>query len=146
MRLYEREHLLRLQRILLLRDLGLGLDAIASVIDDQDQHGTQAVLARHHSWLLAESDRLARLARTVERTMEELSGGEAMQAEELFDGFDQARYAAEVEERWPEQAAESRRRTANWTRDDFAAAAREGVELAQRFAALAAFPLDVTGE
>lgn len=137
-RLYEREQLLRLQRILLLRDLGLGLETIASVIDDQDHRGTRAVLGRHHDWLLAESDRLARLARTVERTIEELSGGEEMVAGELFDGFDQARYAAEAEERWPEQFAESRRRTANWSREDFAASARQGAELAQRFAALAA--------
>lgn len=136
-RQYEREQLLRLQRILLLRDLGLGLDAIASVIDDQDQRGTREVLDRHHSWLVAESDRLARLARTVRRTVEELSGGEEMQAEELFEGFDQSKYQAEVEERWPEQAAESRRRTAHWSREDFANAARGGMELAQRFAALA---------
>jgi DNA-binding transcriptional MerR regulator len=137
-RYYERDQLLRLQRILLLRDLGLGLDAIASVIDDQDQRGTREVLGRHHSWLLAESDRLARLARTVQRTIEELSGGTEMRAEELFEGFDQAKYQAEVDERWPEQAAESRRRTAHWIRDDFAEAARKGVELAQRLAALAA--------
>jgi DNA-binding transcriptional MerR regulator len=137
MRHCEREQLLRLQRILLLRDLGLGLDAIASVIDDQDQRGTRQVLARHHAWLLAESERLATLARTVERTVEELSGGVEMQAEELFEGFDQARYAAEAEERWPEQYAESKQRTAGWTKQDFAAAAREGVDLARRFAALA---------
>ena len=135
---YEREQLLRLQRILLLRDLGLGLDAIASVIDEQDQRGTREVLGRHHAWLLAESERLARLARTVQRTIGELSGGTEMQAEELFEGFDPAKYQAEVEERWPEQGAEARRRTAHWTRDDYAEATRKGAELAQRFAALAA--------
>lgn len=137
-RLYEREQLLRLQRILLLRDLGLGLDAIASVIDDQDRRGTRDVLDRHRTWLLAESERLARLARTVQRTIDELSGGEEMDVEELFEGFDASRYEAEVRERWPEGAAESRRRTADWRRDDFADAARRGVDLAQRFAALAA--------
>lgn len=137
-RLYEREQLLRLQRILLLRDLGLGLDAIASVIDDQDRRGTRDVLDRHRTWLLAESERLARLARTVQRTIDELAGGEEMDVEELFEGFDASRYEAEVQERWPEGAAESRRRTANWSREDFADAARRGVDLAQRFATLAA--------
>jgi DNA-binding transcriptional MerR regulator len=137
-RQYEREQLLRLQRILLLRDLGLGLDAIASVIDDQDQRGAREVLGRHHSWLLAESDRLARLARTVQRTLAEMDGGTEMSVEELFDGFDPSAYEAEVEQRWPRQAAESRRRTADWSREDFADAARRGVELAKRFATLAA--------
>ncbi len=143
-RLYERAQLLRLQRILLLRDLGLGLDAIASVIDSQDGRDTHDVLGRHHAWLLAESDRLARLARTVRRTLDELDGGNAVNAEELFEGFDHAKYAAEAEERWPEQVAESKRRTAHWTREDYADAAHRGVELAQRFAALAAdgIPVD----
>ena len=37
-RYYEREQLLRLQRVLLLRELGLGLDAIADVLTgDVDQ-------------------------------------------------------------------------------------------------------------
>lgn len=137
-RMYEREQLLRLQRILLLRDLGLGLDAIASVIDDQDRRGTREVLGRHRAWLLAESERLARLAGTVQLTIDELSGGAQMDVEELFEGFDPARYEAEVGERWPLAAAESRRRTEGWGRQDFADAARRGVDLAQRFARLAA--------
>ena len=145
-RMYEREQLLRLQRILLLRDLGLGLDAIASVIDEQDRHGVRDVLGRHHAWLLAESDRLARLARTVERTIDEISGGEQMDAEELFEGFDPAKYAAEAERRWPEGVAESRRRTADWSREDFANAAQRGVDLARQFAELAASSVPVDDE
>jgi MerR family transcriptional regulator, thiopeptide resistance regulator len=133
-RLYERAQLLRLQRILLLRDLGLGLDAIASVLDEQNQQGTERVLAKHRQRLLAESDRLARLAGTVQRTIEEFQGGRQMEPAELFEGFDPAAYEAEVDERWPEQAAEARRRTAHWTKDDYRDVAREGVELARRFA------------
>lgn len=137
-RLYEREQLLRLQRILLLRDLGLGLDAIASVIDGRDRLGTQDVLRRHHAWLVHESERLALLARTVQRTIDELSGGQEMGAQELFEGFDHAQYEAEVQERWPEAAAQARLRTADWSREDFAQAARNGLELAARFASLLA--------
>ncbi|MBS2963289.1 TipAS antibiotic-recognition domain-containing protein [Actinocrinis puniceicyclus] len=137
-RMYEREQLLRLQRILLLRDLGLGLDAIASVIDDQDRRGTREVLGRHRAWLLAESERLARLAGTVQLTIDELSGGAQMDVEELFEGFDPARYEREVEQRWPLAAAESRRRTGDWSRREFAGAAQRGVDLARRFAGFAA--------
>lgn len=137
-RVYEREQLLRLQRILLLRDLGLGLDAIASVIDDQDRRGTWDVLDRHHAWLVAESERLARLARTVRRTLDEMAGGAHVDVGELFEGFDHSKHEAEALERWPRGVAESRRRTAGWGRDDFADAAQRGADLAQRFAALAA--------
>jgi DNA-binding transcriptional MerR regulator len=137
MRLYGRDELLRLQRVLLLRDLGLGLDVIASVLDEQDQRGTEIVLARHRDWLLSESERLTRLATTVQRTLDSMAGGTEMQPEELFEGFDQSKYEAEVNERWPEQAAEARRRTADWTSEDFKEAARQQGELTRRFADLA---------
>jgi len=136
-RLYEREQLMRLQRVLLLRELGLGLDVIASVLDEQDERGTEAVLARHRDWLLNESERLARLATTVQRTLDSMTGGSEMRPEELFEGFDPAKYEAEVNERWPEQAAEARRRTAGWTPEDFKEAGRKQAELARRFADLA---------
>src|SRR4029453_2150920 len=55
-RYYERPQLLRLQHILVLRELGLGLDDIADVLTG----GTDevAALRRHHARLLAESGRL----------------------------------------------------------------------------------------
>jgi DNA-binding transcriptional MerR regulator len=136
-RLYGHAELLRLQRVLLLRDLGLGLDAIASVLDEQDQRGTETVLARHRDWLLSESERLARLATTVQRTLDSMAGGTDMPPEELFEGFDHSKYEAEVNERWPEGAAEARRRTARWTSEDFKEVGRQQDGLARRFADLA---------
>jgi DNA-binding transcriptional MerR regulator len=106
-RYYERPQLLRLQEVLVLRELGLPLEAIARVLD-----GTQdraAVLRTHRLALLAESERLARLADTVGRTVMEIErtseeGGEiTMRPEELFDGFDaekQKAYEAELVERY----------------------------------------------
>jgi DNA-binding transcriptional MerR regulator len=135
-RRYGRAELLRLQRILLLRDLGLGLDAVAEVLAQQTDRTEARILADHRAWLLAESERLARLAATVQRTIDGLQEGADMTDVELFDGFDPSRYEAEVEQRWPQQAAEARRRTAGWTKDDFERAAREGVESARSFAAL----------
>jgi hypothetical protein len=61
----------------------------------------------------------------VSRTIEELEGGDEMKVEELFDGFDadrQARYEAELAERYGECAqdhvGESKRRMRGWTRAD----------------------------
>ncbi|ONI82442.1 MerR family transcriptional regulator [Saccharothrix sp. ALI-22-I] len=122
-RYYEREQLLRLQQILLLRDLGLGLDTVAEVLDGR--HRTVDVLRNHARWLATEQERLASLAKTVSRTIEELEGGSRMKMEELFDGFDadrQARYEAELVERYGEHMQEhidqSKRRMRDWTKAD----------------------------
>jgi DNA-binding transcriptional MerR regulator len=112
-RYYEVEQLLRLQQILLLRELGLGLSEIADAIGSQP--GTVEALRRHHARLLAERDRLGVLARTVARTIAELEGGDPVtqpkinRPENLFEGFDPSAYEDEARERWPEQYEQSRR-------------------------------------
>ncbi|GLZ38247.1 MerR family transcriptional regulator [Actinokineospora sp. NBRC 105648] len=103
-RFYEQEQLLRLQQILVLRSLGLGLDTIAEIVrEGRDQ---AAVLRLHHRWLLAERDRFDRLARTVSRTITDVEAGKEMtkkSAEHWFDGFDagqQEKLREEARERW----------------------------------------------
>ena len=97
-RYYDGPALVRLQRILLLRDLGLGLPAIAEVLAGETAE-TQA-LSGHLGWLRQEQDRLARQIASVERTIDALEGGEEIMAKDMFDGFDHTRYREEVEERW----------------------------------------------
>ncbi|AOT02404.1 MerR family transcriptional regulator [Arthrobacter sp. U41] len=101
-RFYSQASLVRLQRILLLRDLGLGLAAIAEVLDHQPD-AAQA-LARHLDWLRQEQDRLARQIASVRRTIEALEEGGPIMAEKIFDGFDHTQYKDEVEERWGKDA------------------------------------------
>ncbi|GAY11612.1 transcriptional regulator, MerR family [Pseudonocardia sp. N23] len=133
-RLYGRPELQRLQHILLLRELGLGLPDIGSVLDgDTDE---VAALRRHHERLLSESMRLRRLAATVARTIEERQGGEEMAAEELFEGFADDPYAAEARERWGDTAAESQRRVAGWDADRQRAVMAEGTAVNGRIAEL----------
>jgi DNA-binding transcriptional MerR regulator len=124
-RYYEREQLLQLQHIMLLRELGLGLDAITRIVHERADPVEQ--LSRHQRWLADERDRLDRLARTVARTIEDLKGGEKMSTDKLFEGFDaekQARYEAELVQRYgPEvrpHIAESKRRMAEPGRADAA--------------------------
>jgi DNA-binding transcriptional MerR regulator len=109
---YGQEELLRLQQILVLRELGVGLPEIARILDEQTDR-VQA-LREHHRRLLAERDRLTRLAATVARTIGELehyAGGTVKinRPENLFEGFDDAQYADEARARWPEQYERSRR-------------------------------------
>jgi MerR family transcriptional regulator, thiopeptide resistance regulator len=103
---YGRKELLRLQRILLLRELGVGLGAIGEALAGDGEE--KAVLERHRDRLVAERDRLGRLVRTVQDTID---GGEHMAAERIFAGFDHDPYEREARERYGDDAVdESRRR------------------------------------
>lgn len=106
-RYYEEDQLLRLQQILVLRALGLGLPEIAGVLDQQTDQ--VEALRGHHQRLLAERDRLATLATTVERTiaeLEETRAGSDMpkinRPENLFEGFEPTDHH-EVEQKWPQE-------------------------------------------
>ncbi|MER6046211.1 MerR family transcriptional regulator [Streptomyces sp. NPDC001793] len=128
-RYYEEADLLRLQQILLMRELDLGLREIQAVLDSQvDQLDA---LREHHRRLLAERDRLETLARTVGRTIAELEEGKdnsdmtkINRPENLFEGFEPGRHDAEARERWPEQWEQSQRALAGMT--------AEGMEQWQR--------------
>ena len=101
-RYYDEAALARLQRILLLRELGLGLPAIAEVLEGQKDDAD--ALRTHLEWLQQERERLARQIASVETTIHTMEGGEQLMAENMFDGFDHNRYKDEVEERWGKDA------------------------------------------
>ncbi|MEV7959993.1 MerR family transcriptional regulator [Streptomyces sp. NPDC058316] len=126
-RYYEEAGLLRLQQILLMRELDLGLREIQMVLDSQADQVT--VLREHHRRLLGERDRLETLARTVERTIAELEEGKEHndmarinRPENLFEGFEHsdadAEAEAEVRERWPQAWEQSRKAVAAMTAED----------------------------
>ncbi|MEV0620590.1 MerR family transcriptional regulator [Nonomuraea sp. NPDC050404] len=104
---YEEDQLLRLQQILVLRELGLGLTEIKGIVDRHTD--PVAALREHHHRLLRERDRLATVAGLVARTIAELEGNEGKDGmtrisrpENLFEGLDSTRYGSEARERWPE--------------------------------------------
>ncbi|WP_434970419.1 MerR family transcriptional regulator [Microbacterium sp. bgisy207] len=97
-RYYGAEALVRLQRILLLRDLGLGLSDIAEVLEAQQD--PVAALRAHIGWLRSEQDRLARQIAAVESTITSWEGGELTMTDDMFDGFDHTVHKEEVEQRW----------------------------------------------
>ncbi len=137
---YEQAQLLRLQRVLLLRELGLGLGAIGEVLaGEQDQ---VAALRRHERQLRAERDRLDRLASTVSRTIRQLTEGADMTATEMFDGFAEGR--ARLEADLVQQHGEGVRThfrdaeqvSRDWTKDDYLDAQRRGEQVEQRILAV----------
>lgn len=102
---YDEAALVRLQRILLLRELGLGLPQIAEVLDPVNaRQSEESALETHLELLREEQNRLARQIASVENTINALRGGEELMAENMFDGFDHTRYKEEVEQRWGRKA------------------------------------------
>jgi DNA-binding transcriptional MerR regulator len=101
-RYYDEHALTRLQRILLLRELGLGLPAIAEVLAGQTDDS--AALAGHLRWLREEKNRLDRQIRSVETTISRMKEEEPLMAKDMFDGFDHTVYKEEVEQRWGRDA------------------------------------------
>ena len=101
-RYYDEPALVRLQRIMLLRQLGLGLPSIGEVLDREES--APHALRSHLEWLQQEQERLTRQIASVEHTITALEGGERLMAENVFDGFDHTRYKEEVEQRWGKDA------------------------------------------
>jgi len=112
-RYYDRDALVRLQRVLMLREMGLGIPAIIDMLADQGDDVT--ALESHLVWLGLEQERLARQIASVQRTIEERKGGEQIMAKDMphamFDGFDHTVFREEVEERWGREAYD---RSGSW--------------------------------
>lgn len=108
LRRYGERELLRLQRILLLKRLGLRLDTIAEVLEGGLAE-TEA-LRRHADQIAEERGRLERLAATVEATIRQLEGEQTMTPETWFDGLDagkRAEYEAEARRRWGDEVVDA---------------------------------------
>lgn len=109
-RAYGRDELLRLQQILVLRELDVPLATVADMLSGE----MLSRLREHHERLLTERDRFDRLARTVATTITALTKGEDMAADRLYEGFDNSAYDAEARERWGDEPVD--RGNAAWER------------------------------
>lgn len=103
-RYYDAQALVRLQRILLLREMGLGLPGIAQILEGQ--RDDVEALACHLEGLWQERDRLDARIGSVETTIARLKRGEVLMAEEMLNGFDHTKHRDEVVERWGKEAYE----------------------------------------
>ncbi|MFD0414691.1 MerR family transcriptional regulator [Streptomyces sp. NPDC127108] len=113
----------RLQQILFYRELGFPLDQVAILLDDPDAD-PRAHLRRQHELLSARIAKLQQMAAAVETAMEARRMGINLTPEEKFEvfgDFDPDEHAEEVEARWgdTEAYAESQRRTAAYTKEDW---------------------------
>lgn len=106
---YDQESMIRLQRILLLRELGLSLPVIADVLSQHTDTG--AALRSHVEWLREDQARIDRQIASIQRTLSSMDDGKDAPMERMFDGFDHAEHRKEVERRWGANAYAT---GANW--------------------------------
>ncbi|MET8945321.1 MerR family transcriptional regulator [Streptomyces sp. NPDC004542] len=139
-RRYSDADLDRLQRILFYRELGFPLDEVAVLLDDPEAD-QRAHLRRRHELLTARIEKLRRMAEAVEHAMEARRVGINLTPEERFEVFggkDPEQYADEAERRWggTGEYAESQRRAARYTKDDWRRIKAEVDGWEERYAAL----------
>jgi MerR family transcriptional regulator, thiopeptide resistance regulator len=122
-RLYTDADLLRLQQILIGRELGLPLEEIRQSLDDP-RFDRKAALLDQRQRLHDRARQAEAMIRAIDTALAALDGsvttGEMAMAD-LFDGFDPSRYEEEARERWggTEAFAESTERTKRYTPDDW---------------------------
>ncbi|MFF3458683.1 MerR family transcriptional regulator [Streptomyces sp. NPDC002730] len=149
-RRYDDADLDRLQQILFYRELGFPLEEVAALLDDPDAD-PQEHLRRQHELLSARITKLQQMAAAVEQAMEAKKMGINLTPEERFEVFgdkDPEQYAEEAEQRWGGTAAyaESQRRAAGYTKDDWKRMQAEVADWGARYDALMADGEPSTGE
>lgn len=142
-RTYTDDDLDRVRQVLVYRELGFALEDVAGLLDGDGGDRTRLVREQLAA-VTARIDRLQQVRAALEEQMErQMSGVDLTQAEkrELFGDTwteNEEEYAAEAEQRWggTDAWAQSRQRTAGYSRADWVRAKAEGDEVNARFAAL----------
>jgi DNA-binding transcriptional MerR regulator len=121
-RLYDDDDLLRLQQIVIGRELGLPLEAIRRSLDDPAFDRRQALLAQRAE-LAARAQRAADMIRAIDAALIAIEEADmsSVDLKKIFDGFDPAQHENEVEQRWGETEAYARaaQRTKAYTDADW---------------------------
>ena len=141
-RYYGRKELLRLQQILIHRELGISLSDIGRILDAPDFDRLTA-LKNQRECIAEEAVRSAAMLRTIDRTIAELEGDRAMNDAELYSGIvdpkKQEEYEAWLEEKYGPESRDhiktSRRKMENLTQSARDAMMAELKDIEQSLAA-----------
>jgi DNA-binding transcriptional MerR regulator len=144
-RRYNRENLLRLQHILVLRELGMPLSEIHKALQNGPQPDLNA-LKSHRQNLMERRASLDKLLQTLTKTINTMENNTLVTEAELFEGFSKHEIDAinaEVDATWdPATVAESRRRTASFTKAQWNSVKAHGTDVEQNLAASMHLPAD----
>ena len=136
-RLYTDADLLRLQQILIGRELGLPLEEIRRSLDDP-RFDRKATLLDQRQRLRERARQAEAMIRAIDAALACLTTGEITMSD-LFDGFDPSRYEDEARQRWgnTDAYAQSAKRVKGYTSDDWKTLkAEQGAVYDAAFAAL----------
>ena len=128
-RLYTDADLLRLQQILIGRELGLSLEEVRRALDDPGFDRRIALIDQRKrlSERVQQTEAMIRAIDAALAALDDGQGEREMNREDLFQGFDPGRYDDEVRRRWGTTDAfvESGKRTGRYTPDDWRAVRAE---------------------
>ncbi len=142
-RLYTDDDLRRLQQVLLLRELGFGLDAVRDLVEAPAEQKRQALLAQRTT-LEQQRRHVDAVLRAVDATLQSLETDTIMNTdmstEHLFDGYEQfqnGEYGKEAQQRWSDTDAWkiSRQRTGGYSKEDWARISAEANAITAEFLA-----------
>jgi len=141
-RLYTGRDAEKLQQILFFRELGFSLKETGEIVNRPGFDRVKA-LEMHKELLVEKGKRLQALIRSVESTINAIKGGSQMDNKKMFDAFDMSEierhkeeYAEETKQKYGSTDAykESLKKTARYTKEDWAAITKHGNELYARIA------------
>jgi DNA-binding transcriptional MerR regulator len=128
-RLYGDPDVLRLQQVLVFRELGVPLDEIGPALEHTTDRA--ALLRKHRAVLVDRRGRIDAMVSAVDAALEVLEKGKTtMQTEDfkaMFDGFNPLDHEEEARQRWGQTEAykESARRTQQYGKPEWEAIRRE---------------------
>lgn len=134
-RMYSSEDLLRLQQILVYRELGLPLQRIKALMDEPG-FSAETALVQQRAQLEEKAEAAVRMLAAVDQALARLRGDARVELASLFDGFDPQRYEQEVADRWGETDAyaQSHRRTQSYSEGDWVRIKEESDTILKRVA------------
>ncbi|MGE3279307.1 MAG: MerR family transcriptional regulator [Candidatus Altimarinota bacterium] len=131
-RLYEEKDLMRLQQILIYREMDFSLEDIKSLLDDPD-YDVKEALHDQKRFLLQQHERYQQLLQTIDKTLRRLEEDDQLVTDEdLYGGFtpEQAeRYDREAKEKYGDMYEISQKRVRQMTKGEWKAIGAEGVDI-----------------
>ncbi len=139
-RYYQEKELVKLQQILFFRELEFSLDKIKQIIKTPNFDSISA-FEDQKNLLKLKKDKIDRLIKTIEQSINSMKGGDTMSNNDKFSAFNDPNYQKhkqEVEERWGNTDAykQSMERVGRMSKEDLAKVKAEGEEIAQSTANL----------
>ncbi len=134
-RLYQEGDLMKLQQVMLLKEMGLGLEEIKNAIETAGNDRGPA-LEKHRNMLLERREALDRLIRLVDDSIDAIREGRKIMMEDLFDGFNPDEYKEEARAKYGATYRECERKTSKYGRKDWEEMKAESGSIMERIISL----------